>query len=104
VPFPHAADDHQARNAEALASRGAAVCLLQRDADAVRLATEIGALLRDDRKRTAMADASRACGRPEAAREVAIDLLGLASVPLRAAAARGVGGGRGVRSDVRRCA
>ena len=28
VPFPHAADDHQARNAQALASAGAAVCIL----------------------------------------------------------------------------
>jgi UDP-N-acetylglucosamine--N-acetylmuramyl-(pentapeptide) pyrophosphoryl-undecaprenol N-acetylglucosamine transferase len=83
VPFPHAADDHQARNAEALARAGGAVCVRQEAADAARLAREIEALLGDDGARTAMADACRACGRPEAARDVAVDLLALAGIPER---------------------
>jgi UDP-N-acetylglucosamine--N-acetylmuramyl-(pentapeptide) pyrophosphoryl-undecaprenol N-acetylglucosamine transferase len=81
VPFPHAADDHQARNAEALAARGGAVCLRQEVADPERLANEIRRLLHDDAARVAMADASRACGRPRAAHDVAVDLLELARIP-----------------------
>jgi len=83
VPFPHAADDHQARNAEALARAGAAVCLRQESATPERLAAELERLLGDDTARVAMADASRARGRPEAAREVAGDFLELAGIPPR---------------------
>jgi UDP-N-acetylglucosamine--N-acetylmuramyl-(pentapeptide) pyrophosphoryl-undecaprenol N-acetylglucosamine transferase len=81
VPFPHAADDHQARNAEALAATGGAVFLRQVDATPERLAVELGHLLRDDAARVAMADASRARGRPDAAHDVAVDLLELAGIP-----------------------
>src|SRR5690606_16518170 len=42
VPFPHAADDHQARNALSLAEIGGAVCIRQEAADEARLAAEIG--------------------------------------------------------------
>jgi UDP-N-acetylglucosamine--N-acetylmuramyl-(pentapeptide) pyrophosphoryl-undecaprenol N-acetylglucosamine transferase len=78
VPFPHAADDHQAKNAEALARRGAAVSVPQVEADATRLADAIERLLADEGGRRAMADASRAQGRPNAARDVARDLFGIA--------------------------
>lgn len=81
VPFPHAADDHQARNAEALARAGAAVCLRQDVADPGRLAADMGRLLRDATVRTAMADSSRGLGRPRAAHDVAADLLDLAGIP-----------------------
>jgi len=81
VPFPHAADDHQARNAEALARVGAAVCVRQEHAEPERLAAEIRRLLRDDAARVAMADASRAHGHPRAAHDVAVDLLELAGIP-----------------------
>ena len=80
VPFPHAADDHQARNAEALARAGAAVCVRQEAATPVRLAGEMDRLLSDGEARVAMADASRICGRPNAAQEVAIDLLAFAGI------------------------
>jgi len=83
VPFPHAADDHQAKNAQALERVGGAVCLLQETADAARIAAEMGRLLADDHARVAMSDASRAHGRPTAAVEVATDLLELAGIPLR---------------------
>ena len=83
VPFPHAADDHQARNAEALVEAGGAVCVRQEAADAVRLARELERLLGDDAARVAMADASRSCGKPAAARDVAADLLGLARIDVR---------------------
>jgi UDP-N-acetylglucosamine--N-acetylmuramyl-(pentapeptide) pyrophosphoryl-undecaprenol N-acetylglucosamine transferase len=83
VPFPYAADDHQAKNAEALAAVGGGVCLLQADADEARLARELQALLADDERRVRMADAARAHGRPDAAEDIARDLLELAGVPPR---------------------
>jgi UDP-N-acetylglucosamine--N-acetylmuramyl-(pentapeptide) pyrophosphoryl-undecaprenol N-acetylglucosamine transferase len=82
VPFPHAADDHQAKNAESLVRRGAAVAVSEAQADVGRLATEILRLLTDDAARVAMAEASRQLGRPEAAYDVAADLLALAGVGL----------------------
>jgi UDP-N-acetylglucosamine--N-acetylmuramyl-(pentapeptide) pyrophosphoryl-undecaprenol N-acetylglucosamine transferase len=93
VPFPFAADDHQARNAQALARAGGAVCLRQEGADAVRLSAEIRRLLEDDAARVAMADASRAVGRPNATRDVAADLLALAAVPERGMGKRNGAGG-----------
>jgi UDP-N-acetylglucosamine--N-acetylmuramyl-(pentapeptide) pyrophosphoryl-undecaprenol N-acetylglucosamine transferase len=81
VPFPYAADDHQAKNAEALARKGGAVAIRQESADAVRIASELVRLLTDDRARTKMAEVARASGRPEAALEIARDLLDLAGVP-----------------------
>jgi UDP-N-acetylglucosamine--N-acetylmuramyl-(pentapeptide) pyrophosphoryl-undecaprenol N-acetylglucosamine transferase len=81
VPFPYAADDHQAKNAEALARRGGAVAIRQESADAVRVASELVRLLTDERARTKMADVARASGRPQAALEIARDLLDLVGVP-----------------------
>lgn len=83
IPFPHAADDHQGKNATSLASLGGAVCIRQESAsvDEARFASEIGALLADDARRVRMADVARAHGRPNAASEVARDLLSLAGIP-----------------------
>jgi hypothetical protein len=61
----------------------------QEAADAVRLAAEIGRLLTDDTARVAMAQASRACGKPDAARDVAADLLALAGIEPRPRPAEG---------------
>ncbi len=80
VPFPHAADDHQAKNAMSLASLGAAICVRQEAADDVRLATELTMLFEDDARRSAMADKAREHGHPHAAEEVARDLLSLAGI------------------------
>jgi UDP-N-acetylglucosamine--N-acetylmuramyl-(pentapeptide) pyrophosphoryl-undecaprenol N-acetylglucosamine transferase len=86
VPFPHAADDHQYRNAAALARKGGAVCIRQDDAHwgfVPRLAEELARLLHDDPARTAMARAARQQGRPNAARDIAEDILALARIPSR---------------------
>lgn len=80
VPFPHAADDHQAKNALALEAVGGGVCVRQEAADEGRLASEITALLSDDERRKRMADAAREHGRPHAAEDIAKDLLALAGV------------------------
>jgi UDP-N-acetylglucosamine--N-acetylmuramyl-(pentapeptide) pyrophosphoryl-undecaprenol N-acetylglucosamine transferase len=94
VPFPHAADDHQAKNAEALERSGAAVCLRQDRATVERLAAEIDRLLGDRAQRIAMASAAAAYGRPNAAHEIGADLLALAAIPMRAKDGHGVNGVR----------
>lgn len=86
VPFPHAADDHQAKNALALEAVGGGVCIRQEAADEGRLASEIMALLSDDERRKRMADAAREHGRPHAAEDIAKDLLALAGVGQKKAA------------------
>jgi UDP-N-acetylglucosamine--N-acetylmuramyl-(pentapeptide) pyrophosphoryl-undecaprenol N-acetylglucosamine transferase len=83
VPFALAADDHQRRNAEALGRAGGAVVVVERDASPERLAREVVALAKDAALRVRMADASRALGRPHAARDVARDLLELAGIGAR---------------------
>lgn len=80
VPFPHAADDHQAKNAMALAELGGAVCIRQEAADEARIATEIASILSDDARRVRMADAAREHGRPHAAMDIAKDVLELAGI------------------------
>ena len=77
IPYPHAADDHQAENAQALATGGAAICILQKNASVEQLVQAIGALYDDDTARIAIADAARARGVPNAAEKIAEDLLEL---------------------------
>jgi UDP-N-acetylglucosamine--N-acetylmuramyl-(pentapeptide) pyrophosphoryl-undecaprenol N-acetylglucosamine transferase len=74
VPYPFAADDHQADNALALERAGAARCIREGALDAGSLATAIAGLLDDDEKRSAMAEAAREAGRPDAAAAIVDDL------------------------------
>jgi len=82
IPFPHAAADHQAKNALALERAGGAICLRQEAADPVRLGNEMIRLLGSDAVRARMAEAARAHGKPRAAQDVARDLLDLARIDL----------------------
>lgn len=82
VPFPYAADDHQAKNAEALAEQGAAVCVRESDLEVDALGTMIEELLADSAKRQRMAEAARAHGRPDAAAAIVDDMLGWLGGPL----------------------
>lgn len=75
VPYPHAADDHQARNAEALQSEGAAIAIREAALSVETLAAEAGRLLDDDAARKQMADAARRHGKPEAAAAIVDDLF-----------------------------
>jgi UDP-N-acetylglucosamine--N-acetylmuramyl-(pentapeptide) pyrophosphoryl-undecaprenol N-acetylglucosamine transferase len=99
VPFALAADDHQRRNAEALARAGGAIVVPQSDASSERLAREVIALGRDATARVRMADAARAMGRPNAARDVARDFLEMAGIAVRrgdgSVGARSTGGDEG---------
>ena len=71
VPFPRAADDHQRRNAEALAKRGAAVVVEESKLEGVWLAETIAALLQDSQKLHKMSQAARELAHPDAARAIA---------------------------------
>ena len=71
VPLPTAADDHQRKNAAALAGVGAAEVIEERDLTGERLAQVLVALAGDGERRRRMAAAARAEGRPDAAARVA---------------------------------
>jgi len=75
VPYPHAADDHQRRNAETLTQAGAAAMILDPELDGTRLADAVIELGGEIGRRRSMARAARALGKPDAAREI-VDLAG----------------------------
>ena len=77
VPYPHSVDDHQTINARFLADRGAALLIPQRELTAPRLAEVLCGFTRE--RLTAMAQAARAAGRPEATRAVALVCMELAA-------------------------
>ncbi len=78
VPYPYAAADHQASNAEWMAYGGAAIVIPDADLDAARLRSEVDALLDDPARLAEMARASKALARPEAARDIAAEVLAAA--------------------------
>lgn len=71
VPFPHAADDHQRRNAEALERAGAAILLPESELTPARLAESVASVLNDPSRLARMAEAARTLAHPNAAREIA---------------------------------
>jgi UDP-N-acetylglucosamine--N-acetylmuramyl-(pentapeptide) pyrophosphoryl-undecaprenol N-acetylglucosamine transferase len=79
VPYPHAAGNHQLGNARWMAEAGAAVVLPDEELTAARLGSEVGLLLGTPSRMAAMAAASRAIARPDAAAEVAGELLAAAA-------------------------
>jgi len=76
VPFPHAVDDHQTKNAEFLQQAGAAVLIPQPELDADRLVNVLTELSNNPKKLHDMGIAARACHRSAAAEKVADALLG----------------------------
>jgi UDP-N-acetylglucosamine:LPS N-acetylglucosamine transferase len=71
VPLPGAPSDHQTRNAEALATMGAAVVVPDAECDGLRLARDLDALLADPPRLRAMSEAALQHGHPDAAQRVA---------------------------------
>ena len=78
IPLPTATDDHQRKNAEALASSGAAEVMLQQDATGPALAERIVRLVNDEAARSRMSAAARTLARPDAARVIVDRALALA--------------------------
>ena len=81
IPFPHAADDHQLRNAEALERAGAAVLIAEKGLTSELLVSAVSGLLRDPARLTRMSAASHRLAHPNAAREIALMAGRLAGMP-----------------------
>jgi UDP-N-acetylglucosamine--N-acetylmuramyl-(pentapeptide) pyrophosphoryl-undecaprenol N-acetylglucosamine transferase len=78
IPYPHATADHQAANASFMERAGAAIVIPDEELTPARLAQEVGGLLADPSRLAAMARASAGLARPEAAAEIADELLAAA--------------------------
>jgi len=94
LPYPHAADDHQRKNAELFAAAGGALLVHQQELPGRlddRLAAELSELLDKPATRIGMSSAMRRLARPNAAAEVAaliLETIGahVCRIPLPAAA------------------
>jgi UDP-N-acetylglucosamine--N-acetylmuramyl-(pentapeptide) pyrophosphoryl-undecaprenol N-acetylglucosamine transferase len=71
VPYPHATDDHQTANAQALATLGGGWVTLNAEFNAMSLAERLSALLADPAPLSRAAAAAHAAGRPDAAERLA---------------------------------
>lgn len=78
VPYPQATADHQTGNARWLADGGAAVVVPDAELDGPRLAREVGALLRAPERLRAMRRAALSLARPDAAEQIADELMSMA--------------------------
>jgi UDP-N-acetylglucosamine--N-acetylmuramyl-(pentapeptide) pyrophosphoryl-undecaprenol N-acetylglucosamine transferase len=78
IPYPHATGDHQRANARWMVRAGAATVIEDRELSAARLAGEVAGLLADRSRLAAMAAAARGLARPDAAVEVAREVLEVA--------------------------
>jgi UDP-N-acetylglucosamine--N-acetylmuramyl-(pentapeptide) pyrophosphoryl-undecaprenol N-acetylglucosamine transferase len=75
VPYPHASADHQTANARWMVDAGAAIVVADGELTAERLGAEVAALLADPARLATMAAASRALARPDAASDIAHEVL-----------------------------
>ena len=81
VPYPHATADHQMANARFFECAGAAVVIPDAELTGPRLATEVGRLLADPSGLAEMSRASEALARPDAAAQIAGEVLAASGVP-----------------------
>jgi len=75
IPYPQAAGNHQRSNAAWMADAGAAVVIADRELTGARLGGEVAALLADPRRLASMSAAARRLARPDAARDIAAEVL-----------------------------
>lgn len=80
IPFPHAADDHQRRNAEQLSQAGAARLIPESELTPARFTKEVVSLLSDRARLMAMAEAAKGLSHPHAAAEIARRAARLAGI------------------------
>ncbi len=77
VPYPFATGDHQAKNAEYFVRAGGALMVRDLELDAVP--EKVRTLLNDEPRRRKMGEAMLRLARPDAAEEIAEELIALAS-------------------------
>jgi len=75
VPYPYAAENHQEFNARSVEEAGAAMTILEKELTTDTLAQAVSKLANDGALRQKMAQASFKLARPDAAREIAANLL-----------------------------
>lgn len=75
VPYPFATADHQTANAEWMRAGGAASVIADAELEAEGLRAEVGEVLGDRARLKQMADAARALAKPDAARQIADQVL-----------------------------
>ncbi len=75
IPYPHAVDDHQRRNAEALLKKGAAEMLLERELSPQHLVETITGLAGDREKLNQLGSNARAVGRTDAGKVIVDRML-----------------------------
>jgi len=71
IPFPHATDDHQRRNAEQLSQAGAARLIPESELTPVRFTEEVVSLVSDRARLVTMAEAAKRLSHPHAAAKIA---------------------------------
>ena len=77
IPFGAAMEGHQEANARGIEQTGAALMMREGELDGDRLASQVLGLLQSPDRLRRMANAARAAGRPQAAKEIAQELLAL---------------------------
>jgi UDP-N-acetylglucosamine--N-acetylmuramyl-(pentapeptide) pyrophosphoryl-undecaprenol N-acetylglucosamine transferase len=77
VPYPYAAADHQTHNAAEVVEAGAAKTIRDEDLDNIELLKIAAGIIRSDRLEN-MRQAAIALGRPQAAAEIALEIMQLA--------------------------
>ncbi|HZV83242.1 MAG TPA: undecaprenyldiphospho-muramoylpentapeptide beta-N-acetylglucosaminyltransferase [Geobacteraceae bacterium] len=86
IPYPHAVDDHQRRNAEALLKKGAGEMLLERELSPLRLVETIESLSGDRAKLKLLGGNARALGRTDAGKVIVDRMMAVTGSGLRARA------------------
>lgn len=75
IPFPHAVDDHQRRNAEALLKCGAGQMIIEKELSGELLAKTIRELMDEPEKLRAIGDAARKLARLDAAQVIVDEMM-----------------------------
>src|SRR4051794_2174868 len=81
VPYPHASADHQTTNAAWMAQAGAAVVIPDDELTPERLCRAVAEIAGDPARLHRMAAAARGLARPDAARDIAAEVLGAGGAP-----------------------
>ncbi len=77
IPYPHSANQHQARNAELLRDKGAAQIIDDKDLSGVVLSRKISEILGNAEQLKKMAQASKALGNPKAGEKIVAEIQSL---------------------------
>jgi UDP-N-acetylglucosamine--N-acetylmuramyl-(pentapeptide) pyrophosphoryl-undecaprenol N-acetylglucosamine transferase len=78
IPYPYAAADHQTENARYMEREGAALVIPDAELSGPRLAQEVGGLLGDPTRLSAMGRVASKLARPDAAGRIAAEVLAAA--------------------------